>query len=80
MSKNHSFNKSLASDIKKLGLAYLILKLDKFSLFGSFLDLDNFPLFDFFGLDNFKNLDNFPNFDNFLVFGFINLSINLSPL
>ena len=39
--------------IKKLGLTFLILNLNKFLLFNDFLGLANFLLFDFCNLDNF---------------------------
>ena len=43
----------LVLGVKKLGLAFVALKLDEFSLF------DSFSLFDFLDLDNFWGLANF---------------------
>ena len=62
---------SLAPEVRKLGLAFLVLKLDEFLIFDNFF-LD---LADFWDLNNFKPFNNFLVFDNFPYF-----SIDLSPL
>ena len=52
----------LASEVKKLGLTSLALKLGKFPLFNGFLDLADFLPFEFSDLDNFRHFDNFLHF------------------
>ena len=58
---------TLALGVKKLSPIYLASNLRKFPLFNSFLDLVDFSLYDFLGLDNF------------LVFSSTNFLINLLP-